>query len=49
MVEYANMISTNLIIIYTYIRYALGKYDILPEEEVNNLGTGYMEEEYVTY
>ena len=49
MVDYANIMLTRLIIICNHIRYAFGKRDILPEEAVQNLGTGYMEAEYRTY
>ena len=49
MVDDANINLTSLIIICNYIRYAFGKRDILPEEAVHNLGTGYMEAEYEKY
>ena len=49
MVDYANINLTSLRIICNYIRVAFGKKPILPEEAVQNLGTGYMEAEYVTY
>ena len=39
----------SLIIICNDIRYEFGKCDILPEEAVHNLGTGYMGVEYGTY
>ena len=40
-----NIMLTIWIIICNYIRDAFGKRAILPEEEVQNLGTGYMEAE----
>ena len=46
MVEDANITLTSLKIICNYIRDALGKRDILPEEAVYNKGTGYMETDY---
>ena len=49
MVDDANMMLTSLRIICNYIRYAFGKRDILSEEAVHNLGTGYMVAEYGTY
>ena len=49
MVDDANVTLTNLRIICNYIRDAFGKRAILSEEEVHNLGTGYMEAEYRTY
>ena len=49
MVDDANITLTILIIIFNYIRVECGKRAILPEESVHNLGTGYMEAEYVTY
>ena len=49
MVEDTNIIMTILIIICNYIRGAFGKRDILPEDAVQNLGTGYMEAECGTY
>ena len=49
MVEDANIILTCLSIICNNRRYAFEKRDILPEEEVHNLGTGYMVAEYGTY
>ena len=49
MVDDANMMLTSLRMICNYIRYAFGKRDILPEEEVHNLRTGYMVEEYGTF
>ena len=49
MVDDSNITLNILIIICNYIRYAFGKRAILPEEAVNNLGTGYMEAEYITY
>ena len=49
MVDDANIMLTGFIIIYNYIRDAFGKRDILPEEEVHNLGAGYMVKEYRTY
>ena len=48
MVDDANIMLTSLRIICNCIRYAFWKRDILPEA-VHNLGTGYMETEYVTY
>ena len=44
--NHVNIILTRLIIICNYIRYATGKRDILPEEAVHNLVTGYMEADY---
>ena len=41
-VDDANITLTRLRIIYNYIRDLFGKHDILPEETVYNLGTGYM-------
>ena len=49
MVDDANITLNSWRIICNYIRDAFGKRAILPEEEVHNSGTGYMEEEYVTY
>ena len=49
MVDAANIILTSLRIICNYTRYAFGECDILPEEAVHNLVTGYMEAEYRTY
>ena len=49
MVDDANITLTSLIIICNYLRDAFGKRAILPEESVQNLGTGYMEAEYRTY
>ena len=49
MVDDANTTLASLIIIWNYIRDEFGKRDILPEKEVHNLGTGYMEAEYGTY
>ena len=49
MVDDDNIILASLRIMCKYIRDALGKCSILPEEAVHNLGTGYMEEEYRTY
>ena len=49
MFDDANITLTRLIIICNYIIYSFGKRDILPEESVQNLGTGYMEAEYRTY
>ena len=46
MVDYANITLTGLRIIYNYIIDAFGKRDILTEEAVYNVGTGYMEAEY---
>ena len=48
MFDDANITLTSLIIICNYIRDSFWKCDILPEEEVHNLGTGYMEAEYGT-
>ena len=45
MIDDVNIIMTSLRIICNYIRYAFGKCDILPEEAVHHLGTGYMEAE----
>ena len=42
MVDDANITLTRWRIICNYIRDAFGKRDILPEEAVHNLGTGYM-------
>ena len=44
-----NITLTSLRIVWNNKRDAFGKRDILPEEEVHNLGTGYMEAEYGTY
>ena len=49
MVDDANITLTSLRIICNCIREAFGKYDILPEGAVQNLGTGYMESDYGTY
>ena len=49
MVDDANITLTSLRIICNYIRDAFWKRVILPEETVHNLGTRYMEAEYVTY
>ena len=49
MVSDANIMLTGLIIICNYIRYSFGKRTIWPEEEVNNLVSGYMKAEYETY
>ena len=49
MVDDANIMLTSLRIIYNYIRDAFGKRVFLPEEEVHNLGTGYIDAEYGTY
>ena len=49
MVDDANITLTSLIIIYNYIRDAFRKRDILPEEAVHNLGTGYIKAYYGTY
>ena len=49
MVDGANIILTSLRIICNYIIYTFWKRVILPEEEVYNLGTDYMEAEYGTY
>ena len=49
MVDDTNIMLNRLRIICNYIRDAFGKRDILPEEAVHNLGTGYTEEEYGTY
>ena len=49
MVDDANINLNSLRIIYNYIRDAFGELDISSEEAVHNLGTGYMEAEYVTY
>ena len=49
MVDDANIMMTRLRIIYIYIRDSFGKRNILPEEAVHNLGTGYVEAEYGTY
>ena len=43
MVDDVNKMLINLRIICNYIIDSFDKRDILPEEEVNNLGTGYME------
>ena len=42
MVDDANITLTRWRKIFNYIRDAFGKRDILPEESVHNLGTGYM-------
>ena len=42
MVDDANMMLTSLRIIFNYIIDTFGKNDILYEEAVHNLGTGYM-------
>ena len=42
MVDDANIMMTSLRIVCSYIRDAFGKRDILSEEAVHNLGTGYM-------
>ena len=49
MVDDDDRMLTSLSIICNYIRDALWKRDILPEEAVHNLGTGYMEVKYRTY
>ena len=49
MVDYSNLTLTSLIIICNYIRDEFWKRAILPEESVDNLGTGYMEAEYGKY
>ena len=49
MVDDANIKMTGQRIICNYIIDLFGKRDILPEEAVHNLVTGYMEAEYVTY
>ena len=49
MVDDANINLTKFRIICNYIRDAFGKSDILTEEAVKNLGTGYMRSEYGTY
>ena len=49
MVDDANITLNSLRIICNYIRDALGKRAILPQEAVHNSGTGYMEAEYGTY
>ena len=49
MVDDANITLTSWETICNYIRYTFGKHDILPEEAVHNLGTGYMQSEYGTY
>ena len=49
MVDDANMMLTSLRIICNYRRGTFGKRAILPEEELHNLGTGYMVAEYGTY
>ena len=49
MVDDANITLASLIIICNCIRDSFGKHDILPEEGVQNLGTKYMEAEYVIY
>ena len=49
MVDYVNIILSILRIIRNYKRYAFRKHAILPEDAVHNLGTGYMEAEYITY
>ena len=43
MIDDTNITLTSLRIICNYIRDAFGKRAILPEEAVNNLGSGYME------
>ena len=48
-VDDANIMITNFIIICNYIIYSFGKRAILIEEEEHNLVTGYMEAEYGTY
>ena len=45
MVDDSNIINTSVIIICNYIRGTFGHRDILPQEAVHNLGTGYMEAE----
>ena len=42
-IDDTNITLTSLRIICNYIRDAFGKRAILPEEAVNNLGSGYME------
>ena len=49
MVDDANITLTSQRIICNSIREVFGKYDILPEGAVHNLGTGYMEADYGTY
>ena len=49
MVDDANITLTSWRIICNYIIDEFGKRDILPEEAVHNLGTGYMQSEYRTY
>ena len=49
MVEDSNIFLTCLRIICNYRRYAFGRRVTLSEEEVHNLGTGYMVAEYGTY
>ena len=49
MVDDANITLHISRITCNYTRYTFGKHDILPEEAVQNLGTGYMEAEYGTY
>ena len=49
MVDYSDITLNRWRIIYNYIRDAFGKRDILPEEAVHNLATGYMQSEYRTY
>ena len=49
MVDDTNITLTILRIICIYIRDEFGNRDILPEEAVQSLGTGYMEAEYGTY
>ena len=44
-VDNSNITTTSLIIICNYIRDAFGKRAILHDEEVQNLGTGYIESE----
>ena len=45
----SKIIIISLRIIWNDIRDTFGKHDILPQEAVHNLGTGYMESECVKY
>ena len=45
MVDDSNIINTSVIIICNYIRGTFVHRDILTQEAVHNLGTGYMEAE----
>ena len=47
--DYSKIMIITLRIIWNGIRDTFEKHDVLPQEEVHNLGTGYMELECVKY